>query len=143
MKVSFRSTYAIKYKHIENPNQVGLQGKSYISKNPKIDKFIREFDKLKGKDDISSYNSQKQIYFLKIADKSDKKLESLAKRLNISVRKVNSKEMNGTQIVSVGNNENGEKELELLDSINFGYHFMEYEKNMQSRTTRHERYGYD
>lgn len=101
--ISFGSTYAIKYDYIRDYKARFLEDRNYKAKNHNVDKFITDFDRFyKEKEDVESLNPARKLFFININDKKDKKLENLARELNIEFKKVKQKEMHGTKIVSMG-----------------------------------------
>ena len=133
--VSFGSTYAIKYNYTRNYESKGLGDRSYKSEDGTVDEFIREFDRrLKGKNDVSSFCPEKNLYFLNVKNNKDKKLEFFAGLLGIEIKKVNPKDMRGTQIVSVGSSRDGiDGELKTISRMITSYRLM---KEMEDRDHR-------
>ena len=99
MRVSFGSTYAIKY------NYTLMKAYGYASTNADVRNFVEIYNKnYKGKDEISAISPETKTYFIKMPNSKDAKFENLAKIFMVKsqIRKVNDHKMEGATITSIG-----------------------------------------
>lgn len=99
MRISFGSTYAIKY------NYTLMKAYGYATPDKKLRTFIDVYNGVcKDNDEISAINPAKKTYYIKINDFDDIAFEQYAKRFKVKskIRKVNNDEMSGATITSVG-----------------------------------------
>ena len=134
--VSFGSVYAVNYqsKRITGGK---LSDRFYVCCDENVDEFIREFDRrCKGENDVSSFNPEKQMYYMLVENKSDKKLEKLAKKFKVDFKKVDRKEMDDSKIMSVGYRDGKNEELDKISSAILSYSL---KKEMEQR--EHEQWA--
>ena len=120
MRVSFGSTYAIKY------NYTLMKAYGYATPDRNLRTFIGSYNSAcKDDDDISAINPAKKTYYIKINDFDDIAFERNAMKFKVKskIRKVNDNEMRGAVITSVGPTND---EISLIsDKI------IDYERNKQ------------
>ena len=99
MRISFGSTYAIKY------NYTLMKAYGYATPDSKLRTFIGTYNSLgKDKDEISAINPGSKTYYIKMSDSKDKEFEEYAKELKVKskIKKVDDNKMRGAIVTSIG-----------------------------------------
>ena len=108
MKVSFGSTYAIRFNYEKHPFPEKKRT-YYQCSNRETNDFIEDFTSIyKGKNDISAINPAKQMYYISVNGRMDEFVEYMTTHIypTVNIKKVNKEELENAQITSVGRKRN-------------------------------------